>query len=113
MTARDDIGSHLRLVPPPAKDQADTAAARQARDKELVAALRAGDREVAAAVHDRVRPQIDATLIRLLGRPDTDHDDLAQRALIELFTTIKRFRGDCSLDTLMGTLTARLVYKHL
>jgi RNA polymerase sigma-70 factor (ECF subfamily) len=100
----------LVLVPrPPEPD----AAAATARDAALVAALRAGDARVAAAFHDRVRPAIDRTLVRVLGGRDVDHDDLAQKALIELFTTIGSYRGECALDSWTSTLTARVVWKHL
>jgi RNA polymerase sigma-70 factor (ECF subfamily) len=98
------------LVPRPPELEAEAAAA---RDAALVAALRSGDAAVAAAFHDRVRPTIDRTLVRLLGRRDVDHDDLAQRALIELFTTIGSYRGECALDSWTGTLTARVAWKHL
>ena len=99
------------LVPkPPPEADAERATA---QDVALVAALREGDTRVAAAFHDRVRPCIDRTLMRLLGRRDVDHDDLAQRALIELFTTIGSYRGECSLDSWTATLAARVVWKHL
>jgi RNA polymerase sigma-70 factor (ECF subfamily) len=101
---------HLALVPPPAEPEGAAAAA---RDGALVAALRSGDASTAAAFHDRVRPTIDRTLVRLLGRRDVDHDDLAQRTLIELYTTIRSYRGECSLDSWTATLAARVVWKHL
>lgn len=82
-------------------------------DVALLAALREGDPRVAAAFHDRVRPGIERTLMRVLGRRDVDHEDLAQRALIELYTTIHSYRGECSLDSWVATLTARVVFKHL
>lgn len=101
----------LRLVPAPSGGGTGPAAALS--DAELLAAARAGDEQVAAALHDRVRPTVAATLFRLLGHRDADHDDLAQRALIELFTTLPRYRGECSLDSWVSTLTARVVYKDL
>ena len=82
-------------------------------DNELLAALRRGDVSAAAAFHDRVRPQVDRTIYRLLGRRDHDHEDIAQLALIELIYTIDGYRGDCSLDTWTSTLTAHVAYKHL
>jgi RNA polymerase sigma-70 factor (ECF subfamily) len=99
----------LALVPRPPDQPAPAAA----RDAALVTALRAGDASVAAAFHDRVRPGIDRTLVRVLGCRDVDHDDLAQRALIELYTTIDSYRGECSLDSWVATLAARVVWKHL
>jgi RNA polymerase sigma-70 factor (ECF subfamily) len=82
-------------------------------DSELLAALRAGDVGAATALHDRVRAQVDRTIRRLLGPRDLDHEDLAQLAMIELVSTIGRYRGDCSLDSWTSTLTAHVVYKHI
>ena len=80
-------------------------------DSELLAALRAGDRTAATAMHDRARPIVDRTIRKLLGASDRDHEDLAQQAMIELVFTIDRFRGDCSLDSWISTLSAHCVYK--
>jgi len=82
-------------------------------DAELLAALRAHDGDAATALHDRVRPQVERTILRLLGRRDTDHEDLVQLSLIELIYSIDRFRGECSLDSWASTVTAHIVYKHL
>jgi RNA polymerase sigma-70 factor (ECF subfamily) len=82
-------------------------------DSELLAAVRAGDPSAATALHDRVRPQIDRTISRLLTPDDIDRDDIAQQAMIELVSTIGRYRGDCALDSWTSTITARVVYKHI
>ncbi len=82
-------------------------------DSELLAAMRGADPTAATAFHDRVRPQIDRTIARLLGRRDADHEDLVQLAMIELVYTIDRYRGECSLDAWTSTLTARVVYKQI
>lgn len=82
-------------------------------DAELVARAAAADEDAAVAFHDRVRPQIERTIVRLIGRGHVDHDDLVQLALIELVSSIARFRGECSLDGWIGRVTSHVVYKHL
>src|SRR5262249_48721655 len=82
-------------------------------DAQILAAVRRGDRSAAAALHARVRPQVEATLRRLIGRRDPEHEDLAQIALIALVTSLERFRGDCSLDTWTARITAHTVFKEL
>src|SRR5689334_11056459 len=82
-------------------------------DSQLLDALRRGDPSAATSLHDRARPIVVRAVARLLGRSDWDSDDLTQLALIELVTTIDRFRGDCSLDGWISMITARVVYKHI
>jgi RNA polymerase sigma-70 factor, ECF subfamily len=112
MSLRENRAATLRLVendgtppqpvPAPARD-----------DIELLAAMRANEVGAASAFHDRCRGQVDRTIVRLLGRRDVDHEDLSQLALIELVYSVDRFRGQCSLDSWIATITAHVVYKHL
>jgi RNA polymerase sigma-70 factor (ECF subfamily) len=92
-------------TPPPSKATLD--------DSELLAALRAGDASVATALYERTQPIVARTVARLLGRHDSDTEDVSQLALIELVNTIERFRGDCPLDAWVSVLTARVVYKQI
>ena len=82
-------------------------------DTQLLEALRSGNPGAATSLHDRVRPQVTRTIGRLLGYHDPDREDLAQVAMIELVTTMDRFRGDCSLDAWTSMVAARVVYKHI
>jgi RNA polymerase sigma-70 factor (ECF subfamily) len=105
-------GPDLRLVqgpeePPP---RVETRAAKE--DWQLLEQVREGHSASVAALYDRVRPYVDRTIYRLLGSGNADHADLAQMALIELVTTMRRYRGECALETWVATVTARIVFKH-
>jgi RNA polymerase sigma-70 factor (ECF subfamily) len=110
--------AHLRLAgsnPEAPQPNAPTTAPIPAEldDERLLEALRALDPGAATALHDRARPVIDRTLSRLLGRGDMDYEDVAQLVLIELVTTIGRFRNECPLDGWISMIAARVVYKHI
>jgi RNA polymerase sigma-70 factor (ECF subfamily) len=82
-------------------------------DGELLTRVRQGDRSVAGLLYERARPQSSRVISRLLGRYDADGEDLLQLAMIELITTVDRYRGECSLDSWIATITAHVVYKHI
>lgn len=82
-------------------------------DTEIIAAVRNGDPCGATALYHRARPQVDRTLVRVLGGRDREHEDFAQIALIELVQSLGAFRGDCSLDTWISRIAARTVFKQL
>jgi RNA polymerase sigma-70 factor (ECF subfamily) len=109
----------LRLVSSAASvtatgDTKETTAARAALDdQDLLAALRSGQPQRAAQLCDRLWPQVTRTIRRLLGRYDSDREDLAQISLMEIVNTIAAYRGDCSLDRWAQTVTAHVVFKHL
>lgn len=106
--------AHLRLAGSNAEvPQPKAPTLGDADDAQLLEALRTLDPRAATALHDRARPVIDRTLSRLLGRGDTDYEDVAQLVLIELVTTIGRFRGECPLDGWISMISARVVYKHI
>jgi len=102
----------LRLIPSPGTSDAGEAS-RPLDDQALIAAAQAGDGGVASALCTRAWPQVDRTIRKLLGRRDNDHEDIAQLALFELVRTIGRYRGDCSLDTWIQTVTAHVVFKQI
>jgi RNA polymerase sigma-70 factor (ECF subfamily) len=82
-------------------------------DAEILEGVRRGDVSAAGALHDRARPQVDRTIVRLLGRRDRDHEDLVQLSMIELVRSLRSFRGECSLDTWTSRVTAHTVFKEL
>lgn len=82
-------------------------------DSALLAGLKARDVSLSNAFYARVRPIVDRTLMRLLGSRDEDYEDVAQRALFELVSTIDRFRGDCPFDAWISIVTARTAYRAI
>jgi RNA polymerase sigma-70 factor (ECF subfamily) len=102
----------LRLGPQPA-GRVGAQVSRVLDDHALVSGARAGDRSIASALCSRLWPQVDRTIRKLLGRRDTDHEDLSQLAVFEIVRTIDRYRGDCSLDTWAQTVTAHVVFKYI
>jgi RNA polymerase sigma factor (sigma-70 family) len=75
--------------------------------------VRAGNLGAAAAFHDRVRPLVDRTLDRLIGRRDPDYEDLVQRALMDLVLSLDKFLGEGPLDAWASVVVARVAYKHI
>jgi RNA polymerase sigma-70 factor (ECF subfamily) len=109
--SKNGSAGFLRLVPSPG--DGNEVPSRALDDQALIAAAQAGEAEVASALCTRAWPQVDRTIRKLLGRRDNDHEDIAQLALFELVRTIGRYRGDCSLDTWIQTVTAHVVFKQI
>ncbi|MEO6602413.1 MAG: RNA polymerase sigma factor [Polyangiaceae bacterium] len=82
-------------------------------DSALLAGLKARDASLSGAFYDRVRPIVDRTLTRLVGRRDSEYEDVAQRALFELVDTIEGFRGECPLDAWISIVTARIAFRMI
>src|SRR5262245_55047750 len=89
----------LRLVPRDGAPRDNEATTRS--DAELTAAIVRGAKELGAEVCKRLLHVVDATLFRMLGRRESDHDDLVQSTLEQILTTIYagKFSGRCSLTT--------------
>jgi RNA polymerase sigma-70 factor (ECF subfamily) len=82
-------------------------------DHELLSAVRSGDDAAATLFYHRVRPQVVATVARMLGTRDRDFDDVAQVSMVELVRTIHTFRGECALDSWVSRVTAFVVCKQI
>ena len=98
----------VHLVP-----RARAAATPALDDAEIIGAVQRGDASAATALYHRARPQVEKTLLRVLGRRDRDHEDFVQLALIALVHSMSGFRGECSLDTWTSRVAARTVFKQL
>ncbi len=82
-------------------------------DAELLAGMQRGDVHAADALYDRLRPRVDSTVRRLLGRSDPDHDDCVQNTFVELVKSVDGYRGECSLEHWVAQIAARVVYKQI
>ena len=102
----------LMLVPAAAGDS-ERPGPPEPDDSTLLAGLKKRDTSLSNAFYARVRPIVDRTLVRLLGPRDSDYEDVAQRALFELVSTISRFRGECPLDAWISVVTARTTYRAI
>src|SRR5450432_4148222 len=82
-------------------------------DDEILGALRRGDEGIAADFYWRVKPVVDRTVRRLLGRLDSDGEDMVQVALMQLIESLPSYRGECPLDAWVSAVSANVVYKHI
>ena len=82
-------------------------------DSTLLAGVQARDASISKAFYSRVRPIVDRTLGRLLGSRDSEYEDVAQRALFELVSTMDRFRGECPLNAWVSIVTGRVAYRTI
>lgn len=82
-------------------------------DDELLAAVRRGDSGAVEAFHERIRPEVERTIRRLLGTADLDREDMIQEAFAEILGTLHTFRGASALESWVHAIAAHVVYKHI
>ena len=84
----------LRVVPTPGVEAAPAVS-----DEDIIQAFARRDRRAAALVYDHLVGTVDATLYRVVGRREADHDDLVQSAFEQIIVTLSRqsYAGGCSL----------------
>jgi RNA polymerase sigma-70 factor, ECF subfamily len=73
--------------------------ARVVTDEVIIAAFARRDRRAAEMVYEHLVGVVDSTLYRVIGRRETDHDDLVQTTFEQIIITLSRssFAGGCSL----------------
>ena len=104
-------GPSLSVVPSEAKGVGEHRVTR--RDDEILEAVRRGDAVVAEDFYWRIKPVVDRTVRRLIGRLDRDGEDLVQIALVQLIESLPAYRGECPLDAWVSAVAAHVVYKHI
>jgi RNA polymerase sigma-70 factor, ECF subfamily len=104
----------LRAIPGgSARGAGPTAAAYT--DEELFDGIARGDERIAAEVYRRLLPAVEATLYRVLGRREPEHEDLVQSSFEQIIVTLseRRYAQACSLKTWASTITAHVALKTL
>lgn len=96
----------LRVVEGDSQDGAP----RPLNDDELIDAFERGDEDIAELLYDRLAGVVDASLIKVLGKRDHDHDDLVQQAFEQILLTLarRRFARACSLKSWAISITTNL-----
>jgi len=108
------VAPKLRLiVDQPAREGAASATTSRLDDTQLLGALRAGEARAAVALYERSRPIVLRTIRKLLGHADRDRQDVFQHVMVEIVSTVDRYRGECPFDAWISTVAAHVVYKHL
>jgi RNA polymerase sigma-70 factor (ECF subfamily) len=84
-------------------------------DAELVEAVARGDNRMAGALHDRLIGVIDQTVYRVLGRRESDHDDLIQASFEQVVRSLasRSFNGGCSLQTWAARITTHVALNSI
>ncbi len=82
-------------------------------DEELLEGVATADPTWADQFVRRVWPTVVLAVRRLLGDSDPDADDVAQVAVMEVLSSVKRYKRQGTLDGWVRTVTAHTVYKQL
>jgi RNA polymerase sigma-70 factor (ECF subfamily) len=72
----------------------------------------AGDRGAQRELFDRESRRVHSALFRILGS-NAQMDDLMQEAFLEVFRSLKTFRGESLLGTWIDRCTVRVAYAYL
>ena len=105
---------HLRAVPTSGVVPRRSPAALPS-ETELLEGIQRGDERISVELYHRLLPAIEASLIRVLGRRETDHEDLVQIAFEQLILTLSRqsYAQACSLKTWASSIAAHVALKAL
>ncbi len=81
-------------------------------DFELARRCVSGDAAAHRELFQRERRRVHAILYRVLGS-NAEMEDLLQEAFIEIFRSMRTFRGEASLGTWLDRIAVRVAYAHL
>ena len=81
-------------------------------ERQLVMRCAAGDERAWEELYTANAPIVTRFLVRMLG-PASHVDDLVQQVFVEMFSTIRRFRGDARLSTWLYGIARNVAWSHL
>jgi len=81
-------------------------------DLKLAERCVAGERAAQRILFHRERRLVHATLYRVLGANE-EMEDLVQTAFLEIFRSLRNYRGEASLATWVDRCTVRVAYRYL
>lgn len=112
MVARSSSAQKTLRVVPGGRAEGSTP---ELTDDEIVDAVERGDDRHAGRIYARLIGTVDATLFRVLGRREPDHDDLVQSAFEQIILTITRrkYARACSLRAWAATVASHLALNAL
>lgn len=82
------------------------------RDLDLAGRCVSGDRAAQRELFQREKRRVHATLYRVLGS-NAEMEDLVQESFIEVFKSLRNFRGEAQLSTWIDRITVRVAYAYL
>jgi RNA polymerase sigma-70 factor (ECF subfamily) len=108
-----DSALRRRPVEPSAPHEADASAARVGAGAEDLAATLAraadGDIDAFRVLYERHRADVARLVARMLGSGRTDHDDVLQEVFLQVFRSLKDFRGQAKFSTWLHRVTVNVV----
>lgn len=80
-------------------------------DAEILHLLQSGDPSFGAVLHDRIRRVVHATVHRVLGHADPEHDDVVQMSFEQIVRSLARgkYQATCSLTSWAAAVTTHVV----
>jgi len=81
-------------------------------DEELIAAIRAGDREAFAVLVNKHRPPLLEMACRILGQKE-EAEDVLQEVFMSVHTHLQSFRGEAKLSTWLYTIALNRVRNQI
>jgi RNA polymerase sigma-70 factor (ECF subfamily) len=84
-------------------------------DAELLSALGAQDPRAGAALYDRLIRVVEWTILRVVGRRNSDHDDLVQSAFEQIVLSLyqRRYARECSLTSWASAISCHVALNAL